>query len=88
MGDCKNCNGGECCDNCGEGKAPEMSVADKEKAMFLTALGVALEKNGMTWQDVDVDWEAETIDIKVDMDNLGIMTFLNDLHKYSGGFEE
>ena len=88
MGDCKNCNGGECCDNCGEGKAPEMSAADREKALFLTALGVSLEKNGMTWRDVDVDWGAETIDIKVDMDNLGIMAFLGDLHKYSGGFGE
>lgn len=88
MGDCKNCNGGECCDNCGEGKAPEMSAADKEKAMFLTSMAVVLEKNGLTWRDVAVDWEAETIDIRVDMNDLEIMTFLNDLHTHSGGFGE
>jgi hypothetical protein len=42
----------------------------------------------MTWQDVDVDWEAETIDIRVDMNDLEIMNVLIDLHETTGGFKE
>lgn len=87
MGDCGNCDNTECCDNCGGSKVPEISERDKEKALFLTTLGVVLERHNMTWRDVNVNWVAGEIDIRFDASEPEIMSFLVDLHKTTGGFE-
>lgn len=76
------------CGACACGYDTEGNVLNQQdKAMFLTKMGLVMEKYDIVWGDIDVNWDVGTIDIKADLQDATVYSFLADLHEVTGGFD-
>jgi hypothetical protein len=57
-----------------------------DRSRFLTGMGLAMEKHGIGWADVEVDIEKGIINVTSDLSPEKITAFLIDLQEKAGDF--
>ena len=70
----------------------EKVVRDKrqdgiDKSRFLTGLSLVMGKYGLSWNDMDIDFDKGIINIKTDMKPEAILDFLTEVEKTAGEFD-
>ena len=68
-----------------EGRNKTQDMVDKSR--FLTGMGMAMEKHGISWDDVEIDMMKGTINVKSDLSPEKITAFLIDLRENAGDFD-
>ena len=58
-----------------------------DKSQFLTGLSLVLGKYGLSWNDMNIDFDKGIINIKTDMKPEAILNFLTEVEKTAGTFD-
>ena len=58
-----------------------------DKSQFLTGLSLVMGKYGLSWNDMDINFDKGIINIKTDMKPEAILDFLTEVEKTAGEFD-
>ena len=58
-----------------------------DKSRFLTGLSLVMGKYGLSWNDMDINFDKGVINIKTDMKPEAIIKFLTDVEDVAGEFD-
>ena len=70
-------------------KSPERDKTQDmvDRSRFLTGMGLAMERYGISWADVEIDMVKGTINVISDLSPEKITAFLIDVQKEAGDFD-
>ena len=69
----------------GEGRNKTQDMVDRSH--FLTGMGMAMERHGISWDDVNIDMIKGIIDVKSDLSPEKITAFLIEVQGMAGDFD-
>ena len=58
-----------------------------DRGQFLTGLSLVMGKYGLSWNDMDINFDKGIINIKTDMKPDAILNFLTEVEKTAGAFD-